>query len=229
MLQKKERKLVLGGDSAFAEIAYEYFQYDSAYEVVGFTVERAYLKRDQLFGLPIVPFEEVETHFAPAEHAFYSAHVYTQLNRLRTRFLRAAKAKGYAPASYVSPRAFVWRNVELGEHCFIFEDNVLQPFVKVGNNVVLWSGNHIGHHSVIRDNVFIASHVVVSGFCDIGENTFVGVNATFANNVTVGRDNLIGAGATILKNTESDKLFGAAMTEPRERSARAYFKVPDEL
>ena len=78
------------------------------------------------------------------------------------------------PASYVSPRAFVWRNVKLGEHCFIFENNVLQPFVNIGDNVVLWSGNHIGHHSKIGDHCFVSSHVVVSGFCDIGANCFLG-------------------------------------------------------
>ena len=57
--------------------------------------------------------------------------------------------------------------------------------VKIGNNVVLWSGNHIGHNTVIRDNCFIASHVVISGFCEIGENCFLGVNSTVINNITI--------------------------------------------
>lgn len=225
-MTNKLRKLVIGGDTAFAEIAYEYFTHDSEHEVVGFAVERAYLKREAMFGLPIVAFEDVERHFRPQAHSFYAAQTYSQLNRLRTRFAVQAKAKGYILASYVSSRAFVWRNVKLGEHCFIFENNVVQPFVKVGANVVMWSGNHIGHHSTIRDNCFISSHVVVSGFCDIGENCFMGVNATVANNVTIGRDNLIGAGATILKNTPPEKLYGAKATDPKERSPLEYFGVP---
>src|SRR5262245_3918546 len=112
----KDRKLILIGDGAFAEIAYEYFTHDSPYEVVAFAVERAFLKRDSLFGLPVVAFEDLPSLFAPADHSFYAALVYTQLNRLRARLYAAAKARGYAPASYVSPRAFVWRNVKLGEH-----------------------------------------------------------------------------------------------------------------
>src|ERR1700752_4541254 len=100
----KERKLILLGDSDFAEVAYEYFTHDSPYEVVAFSVEQAYLKRERLFGLPVVPFEELERHYAPGEHSFYAALVYTQLNRLRARLYRAAKSKGYAPASFVSPR-----------------------------------------------------------------------------------------------------------------------------
>ena len=41
---EKTRKLVLFGDSAFAEIAREYFDHDSPYEVVAFTVTSEYLR-----------------------------------------------------------------------------------------------------------------------------------------------------------------------------------------
>ena len=54
---QKNQKLVIVGDSAFAEIAYEYFTHDSEYEVVAFAVEREFIKRESLFGLPVVPFE----------------------------------------------------------------------------------------------------------------------------------------------------------------------------
>src|SRR5262245_29203003 len=96
----KTHKLVIGGDSAYAEIAREYFDADSAYQVVGFAVEQAFLKRDTLHGLPVVPFESLERHFAPGEHAFHAAVTYTQLNRLRARLVAQAKARGYALASY---------------------------------------------------------------------------------------------------------------------------------
>jgi sugar O-acyltransferase (sialic acid O-acetyltransferase NeuD family) len=207
----KQKKLVIVGDSAFAEVAYEYFTHDSPYEVVAFAVERAYLTKATLFGLPVVAIEDLVALYPPAGHDFYAALVYTQMNRLRTRLYRQVKALGYAPASYVSSRAFVWRNVELGEHCFIFEDNTVQPFVKIGDNVVLWSGNHIGHHSVVKDNCFISSHVVVSGFCTVGANCFIGVNATFGNNLEVGDDCLIGSGALIARDVPADTLVKGAL------------------
>ena len=222
---KKTKKLVIVGDSAFAEIAREYFDADTEYEVVAFAVELAYLKRQELRGLPVVAFETLAQTHSPAEHDVYVAIVYTQLNRLRTRLAQTAKAHGYKLASYISPRAFVWRNVEIGEHCFIFEDNTVQPFVKIGNNVVLWSGNHIGHHSLIQDHCFIASHVVISGFCDIGENTFMGVNATVANNVTIGKDNWLGPNAIVMKDSEPATLFKTTQTEPAKVSTLRFFKV----
>src|SRR5689334_6065943 len=175
---EKTKKLVLLGDSAFAEVAFEYFTHDSEYEVVAFAVEREYLRRDELFGLPVVAFEDLPERFDPGAHDFYAALVYTQGNALRRRLYETAKEKGYRPASYVSSRAFVWSNAKLGEHCFIFENNVVQPFVTLGNNVVLWSGNHIGHHSTIGDHCFFSSHVVISGFCNVGPSCFFGVNST---------------------------------------------------
>src|SRR5262245_62835994 len=110
----KDRKLILVGDSAFAEVAFEYFTQESRYQVVAFAVEQAYRKRDRLFELPVVPFEELERLYPPADHHFFAATVYTQLNRLRTRLYQAAKAKGYRPASFLSPRAAVWHNARLG-------------------------------------------------------------------------------------------------------------------
>ena len=224
---QKTHKLIIIGDSAFAEIAHEYFTYDSYYEVVAFSVEKNYLKRNELFRLPVSPFETLEEIYSPKEHHFFAANVYTQLNRLRTRLYNQAKQKGYSPASYISPHAFIWRNCEVGEHCFIFENNVVQPFAKIGDNVILWSGNHIGHHSVIKDNCFISSHVVVSGFVEVGENSFLGVNAAIANNIKIGRDCWLGPNATVVKNIPD----GAFVKPPRAEMGRVstveYFKIAD--
>lgn len=224
----KTRKLVIVGDSAFAEVALEYFDAESDYDVVAFAVESAFLKRDEFHGRPVVAFEALERHFPPGEHEVHVATVYTQLNRLRARLAAEAKSRGYALASFISPRAQVWRNVALGEHCFVFEHNTVQPFCTIGANVVLWSGNHIGHHSVIEDNCFVASQVVVSGFCRIGANSFLGVNASVANNVTVGRDNWVGPNIAIMKDTPDGALFKTEQPEAARVSAPRFFKVPAE-
>ena len=198
MPEAEPRRLVIIGDSAFAQVAFEYFSVDTPYEVVAFAAEREHLKRNELFGLPVVAFEDLPLLYPPREHSFYAALVYTESNRLRARLFRAAKGMGYSPASYVSPRAFVWRNAELGEHVFVFEDNVIQPFVRIGDNVVLWSGNHIGHHSSVGSDCFFSSHVVVSGFVGVGRRCFLGVNSTIVNNVNVGDDCLLGAASLVL-------------------------------
>ena len=200
----KTSKLVIIGDSAFAQVAYEYFTHDSAYEVVGFCVEQAFLKQTEMFGLPVVAFETLEKHFTPNNHSFFAALVYTQLNRLRTRLYQAAKDKGFTPASFISSKAQVWPNAKLGEHCFILENNVVQPFVTLGNNVVLWSGNHIGHHSAI------------------GDHCFIGVNATLVNNIDLGDDCVIGAGALVTKSLEPNSVVKGEAGEIASNARRLH-------
>ncbi len=220
-------KLVIIGMGETAEIAYEYFTQDSDFEVAGFSVERTYLTGEELHGLPVVPMEELEAHFPPTDFAAFVAVSSTKLNRLRTRLYRDLKGRNYTFASYISSRAFVWKNAEIGENSFIFEHNTVQPFVRIGNNVILWSGNHIGHNTVIRDNCFIASHVVISGFCEIGENCFLGVNSTVINNITIARDCFIGAGALIQKNTEEGKVYQVEGTEASKVGSLRLFRIKE--
>jgi sugar O-acyltransferase (sialic acid O-acetyltransferase NeuD family) len=219
------RKLVIVGDSAFAEVACEYFSVDSGYEVAGFAVERAFLSRAVLLERPVVAFEQIQERFPPATHDAFVAVTYTQLNRVRARLAQAARERGYRLARYVSSSAFVWRNAELGEHCFVFEDNTLQPFSRIGDDVVLWSGNHVGHHSVIGSHCFISSHCVLSGFVRVGDSSFLGVNCTIANNVRIGRDNWIGPGLTIVKDTPEGALYGAEQPAPSRVGAPRFCKV----
>jgi sugar O-acyltransferase (sialic acid O-acetyltransferase NeuD family) len=223
----KSKKLVIVGAGEFAEIAYEYFTYDSDYEVVAFSVEKKYLDKATFFGLPVVPFESLETEFSPGQYEIFVAITFTSLNRIRTRLYQASKNKGYKIASYVSSQAFVWRNAKIGENCFIFENNVIQYHVSIGNNVILWSGNHIGHRTKIADNNFISSHVVISGYCDIGESCFFGVNSTLADNITIGRDCLIAAGALMIKNSLPEKIYKGSPAVPSEISTLEYFKIAD--
>lgn len=211
-----KRPLVIFGAGDIGQLAHYYFNHDSEYEVVAFCVDAAYLLQGQFCGLPLVAFEQVEEKYPPREHAFFVALSYAKLNAVRKEKYEAAKAKGYRMASYVSSKATVLNDGRIGENCFILENNVIQPFASIGNNVVLWSGNHIGHHSTIRDHCFIASHVVVSGGVDIGVQCFIGVNATLRDHIVVGAKCVIGAGAIMLADTEEG---GVYVSEGAPRSA----------
>lgn len=223
-----EKKLVIVGAGEFAQIAFEYFTHDSERDVVAFSVEPDYIDETSLYELPVVPLEQLAKEFPPSDCDVFVAVTQTQLNRVRMRLYRKVKELGYKCANYLSSNAFVWRNVVLGENCFVFENNVLQPFVRVGNNVILWSGNHIGHRTVIEDHCFFSSHVVVSGYCHIGERSFMGVNSTLADHVQIAPDNLIGAGAVVTKSTEPDGIYRGNPATLANVGAKRYFKVEEE-
>lgn len=207
------RPIVVFGTGDIAELADFYFRHDSAYEVVAFTVDESYRRGDTFLGKPVVAFERVSEEFSPNGHGLFVALSYAKLNALRAEKVAAARALGYRLVSYLSSRATVFPGFELNDNCFILENNTIQPFVRIGSNVTLWSGNHIGHHSVIDDDVFIASQVVVSGGVTIGRGSFVGVNVTVRDHVTIGERCVLGAGALVLEHQPDHSVVAPRGTE----------------
>jgi sugar O-acyltransferase (sialic acid O-acetyltransferase NeuD family) len=131
-----------------------------------------------------------------------------------------AKKKGYRLISYVSSKATCFPGTPIGDNCFILEDNTIQPFVRIGNNVVLWSGNHIGHHSAIDDDTFVTSHVVISGRCSVGRSCFFGVNATVRDGLAIAEGTLVGMGATVARDTEPWSVYKGSPARPSEVKSR---------
>ena len=208
-----KKPLVIFGAGDIAELAHYYFSTGSTHQVVAFAVDAAYATSNIFCGLPLLALEEAIARFPPASHEFFVALSYGGLNGLRKDKYLAIKAAGYSLASYVSPRASVLNDGRIGDNCFIFEDNTIQPFVTIGSNVTIWSGNHIGHHSSIGDHCFIASHAVISGGVKIAERCFIGVNATLRDHIRVGERCVIGAGALLLADAEPEGVYMGAATE----------------
>ncbi|UKJ78094.1 acetyltransferase [Azospirillum brasilense] len=199
------KPIVIFGAGDIAELADFYFTREAGRVVAAFVVDVGYLDAHTRFGRPLVALDEISARFPAASHDAFVALSYQSMNRLRAAKCTALKEAGYELASYISPRATVYTK-RIGENAFILEDNTIQPFVTIGDNVTLWSGNHIGHHSVIGSNCFITSHVVVSGGVTIGENSFLGVNTTIRDHVSLGAFTLVGAGGLITKDTAAESV-----------------------
>ena len=212
------RDLVIFGTGDIARLAHFYFT-KAGSRVAGFTVDGPYRQGDEFLGLPLVDFESVEQRFPPSSFQVFVALSYARMNRLRADKYAAAKEKGFTLASYVSPQCTWLTEEPHGDNCFILEDNTVQPFVRIGNNVTLWSGNHIGHDAVIEDHCFISSHVVVSGRVTIRSFCFVGVNATLRNAITLARGTLVGAGAIVMKDTEENGVYVPRRTDVISRNS----------
>jgi sugar O-acyltransferase (sialic acid O-acetyltransferase NeuD family) len=195
--------VIIFGLQDFASLAHFYFTNDSSHEVVAFSVTQEYMPTEKTFeGLPVIPFEEVEKIFGPDSHSFFAPLSHRKMNRLREDIYNRIKAKGYTLISYVSSKATIFSGTSVGDNCFILEDNTIQPFVTIGNNVVLWSGNHIGHHSTIKDHVLFTSHVVLSGHCVVDPFCFFGVNATIRDGLHIAEGSLIAMSASVTRDTE---------------------------
>lgn len=223
----KQKKIVIFGDSAFAELAHYYFEKESEYSVVCFAVESEFHIKNELNNLPVITLEELLQEYSPNDIDIFVAITYINLNRTRERIFKQIKSYGYKMASFISPKCNVALNCSIGEHCFIFEGNNIQPYVKIGNNVILWSGNHIGHHSLINDNVFVASHVVLSGYCVVGNNSFLGVNSTISNGVKIGCDNFLEANALVKKSCGERVIHTSTQSKISSVNSHKLFKIKE--
>lgn len=201
-----KNKVIIFGTLDTAELAHWYLTNDSKYEVVAFTVNKEYIKEELFRGLPVIPFEELEILYPPDKFLFFAPMSGIKMNNIRKKIYEEGKKKGFKFISYISSRATTCGN-KIGDNCFILEDNTLQPFTEIGNNVVMWSGNHIGHHGKIEDHVFFTSHVVLSGHCHVKERAWFGVNSTIKDGLTIGEGSLIAMGSVVTKSTHDDGFY----------------------
>jgi sugar O-acyltransferase (sialic acid O-acetyltransferase NeuD family) len=206
-------KVIIFGDSHWATLAHFYLTHDSGHEVAGFTVDGSHMRLKSLYGLPMVPFENVVDRFPPDDYRMFLPISFKRMNHLRAEKYEQAKRYGYRLISYVSSKTQTWPGFHCGDNCFIMEGNTIAPFVEFGNDIMMWCGGHVGHHSVVKDHVMMASHVVIAGVCTIEPYCFLGVNSTVRDETVLAKGTLVGAGVTILEDTTEFGVYKAAPCE----------------
>ena len=215
------KKIIIFGTGELAQRIFYYLQ-DSDDQVVAFCANKSKIDKEELLGLPIITFENIEEKFPPSEFSMFIALAYSEMNKKRTKFFEEAKSKGYELYSYIHPSTKIWDKFEMGENCFILANNVVQPFVKIGNNVLIGSNNLISHNTTIDDNCFITSNVTIGGHVTIGKNCFVGLSSTINQRIKIGNECIIGAGTIISKNVNDKEVYA-------ENSSKKLPQSSDEL
>lgn len=200
-------KVVIFGAGKIADEAYYYLTNDSPHEIAAFTVDGAFVSSKEKLGLPVVAFEEAVERYPPDDFRMFVAVGYQELNKMRARKYEEAKARGYELISYVSSRASNFGGAEIGDNCFVLEFAVIQPCARLGNDVFLWSGNHVGHHSSVGDHCYVAGNCVISGNTVVEPYCFLGVSSTIGHEVRVGAESFIGAGSLVTKNVEPRSVY----------------------
>ena len=218
-------KLLIFGTGEIAELAAYYFEHDSAYEVVAFVADDQFVEGNEFLGKPLISFSEVTESYPPDQYMMHVALSYAKLNLIREERYHEAKAKGYQLASYVCSKSFFWPDLNIGDNCFILENQTIQPTVEIGNNVMIWSGNHLGHGCKIKDHSYLSSHICISGHTVIGERCFIGVNSTFKDFITIGNRVFVAMGADVTANVPDDAVVLGAKTTILESSEELALKI----
>lgn len=218
--------IVMYGAGKVADVVYRHIANAGEHEVVAFTTDAQYVPASASFHeRPVVPFERLTELYPPDRFDMIVAIGYHDLNTVRRAKYEAAKARGYKLISYVSPRAGVGDWLEKGENCIILDNATIEPGVRLGNNVVVWSGALIGHHTVIEDHAWIAGQAVFGGSARLGEGSFVGLGAIIAHEVELGAACMVGAGALVMKCADAKSVFIAKNTELFRLDSERFLKI----
>ncbi len=218
-------KLILFGNGRGADVAYRFLSKDSPHNICAFTVDQKYISSETFRDLPIVPFENVEERYPPDEYRMLILLGYQGMNGLRETKFHEAKAKGYKLESYVASNIFRVEDIQVGENCFILDNQSISLDVSIGNNVVMWSSNHIGDMTHIADHAWVSSHVTVAANVEIGERAFLGIGATVSNSVKVAPGTFVGADRLITQNTEVDSVYVHSHESKLDATSKAFMRV----
>ena len=206
------------GAGEFAEVAKFYFDHDSDYTPVAFTVDRSFMREGNFSHLPVIPFEDLAGTYPPGSVDLFVAIGYSGLNRNRAEKVAAAKALGYTLGSFLSSRAWAWPGFELGENSFIFE-NKYKRFNRSRRSERTRSCGAATISGITRGSAPIAllqgtlSSAVawtVGDFC-----FFIGVNATIREHITVGERCIIGMHAVVSTDAAPGGVYAAEETTRR--------------
>jgi sugar O-acyltransferase (sialic acid O-acetyltransferase NeuD family) len=209
-------EVVVFGTGGMGAMVRHYLTFGSDYKVVAHTIDSAYMSSQEYDGLPLVPFETVEKSYPSVRYSMIIALGYLGQgpNQLRAQRYAEAKNKGYTLISYIDKTAVIADGVAIGDNCIICPNQTIEPFAKIGNNVITRSGCYIGHDVIIGDHCFIGPHAVIGGNTIIEPFAFLGANSTVRNGIKIATGCVIGAGAIILKSTDENEVYRGLTSEP---------------
>ncbi len=216
------KKLIIYGNGQMASMFLHFAR--SEFEVVALTVDRPVITQSVIEGIPVIPFDEIQDYFPPADHLMILAVGYLEMNRLRARKHEEGRAKGYRFTNYIHPSVVRHDSIELGESNVILDHVAIHPHTRLGSGIFICSNATIGHGCTIGDYCWINSGVSVGGETKIGDGCFLGINATLGDNIVLGHHNYIGANTLISRSTQSEEVYISAVGERFPLASDAFLK-----
>jgi UDP-3-O-[3-hydroxymyristoyl] glucosamine N-acyltransferase len=180
-----KRKLIIFGNNGFAEMVAHYFEEQADREVVAFTAHERFISTAELGSRALLPFERIADEFSPADHELFVALEHGRQNVGRAEVAAEARDKGYRLASFVSPTANVSSRAQLGEHCLILENSVIQYGAEIGANNFIFANSFFGQSCRVGANNYFGSAFFADRHARIGSYSVFGSQVRVAESVVV--------------------------------------------
>ena len=205
------KKLIIYGITDLAEFISYFIERDNTIEIVAFTVEQSYLTKEIFLNKPVVAFERIEDKYSPNEYELFIAIGPTNMNKFREKYFQLAKQKGYTLYTYISKYSVV-SSSSIGENNFIGDFTIINPFVSVGNNNIIYEHCVLAANALLGNHGYIAPRAIIGSHAKVKDNIVIGMNSVINTEVIVENESLIGAQCYISKNTVFKGVYGIKST-----------------
>tara|TARA_B100001059_G_C17786365_1_gene557346 strand:+ start:595 stop:1269 length:675 start_codon:yes stop_codon:yes gene_type:complete len=221
----KHKPLIIFGTGQVSEILSFYLN-KLGREIFAYCVDEKYYKKTSFKNKAVMTTKELFKNYKPKDINLHIAISYNELNNLREKKFLEFKKKSYFLESFISNKNLYNSNFKIGENCLILDSHI-QPYSKILDNVYIWSGSIIGHHSVIKKHVWISSGTAIGGNSKIFDKCFLGMNTTIGHFVKIEKNCFISAGSTVIKNVEKNNVVFQAESKKLGYSAKDFMKITD--
>jgi sugar O-acyltransferase (sialic acid O-acetyltransferase NeuD family) len=184
--------LIIVGTSTTSQAVLSFIRKYNLYNVVGFAVNRAYLKQEEFLGLHVYAIEDLDS----TKFKLFIAIQWNRLNADRRKLYIELKDKGFKFVNLISPNSIINGSLK-GDNCWISDGVIIEFGTIIDDNVFIKTNAVISFNVHIYSHCFIGAKSYVAGGSIVGEQTFIGVNATIFDQVKIGKKCLIGACAVV--------------------------------
>jgi len=191
-------KLAIFGVGQISDMVSYYFAKINR-DIECFIVDDKSISSDIFLNRPIFQIDDFLSGYNPEKVDAFVAISYHEQNTWREKYFGILGKAGFQFTSYISEHAYVENDVIWGENCLILEGSVIQKTCKIKNNSFIWTGVHIGHHSVIEENSFIGSSAVLMGCNIVGRNAHISANVTIKDHLEVSENSYLEPGKVVLE------------------------------
>ena len=189
--------LIIIGNGGHAKIVIDILEERGDYNILGIITKN---KGDEIGigGYPILGNDSLlkELFNKGVKFAVLGVGGYTD-NSLRKRIYNNLKKIGFQIISAIHPTASLSKTVLMGEANVIFAGVVINPYVRLENNIIVGTGSTIDHDSIIKDHSLISAGVTVGARTKIEEEVILALGSKVMAGVTICKGALIGAGALV--------------------------------
>ena len=194
----KKRRLIIVGAGAMAREACQYATESLLdCEVAGFLDSRTSIL-DGFLGYPPI-LSSVEDYILRTDDVFLCA-IGDPVQR--RQYVETILSRGARFISIIHPRAYIGRNVSIGQGCIVAPSAVITCDVTLGNHVFINVQSSVSHDCTLGDYVTVSPGCHLAGGCRLGAGTFLGCHSALIPRTSLATGVFVAAGAVVVESEQ---------------------------